>query len=281
MIFVRIRINIRMTILFFGDIFGKAGRQAIKKVLPELKKEIQPDLVLANVENLAHGKGVTEKTLQEMLDAGIDVFTSGNHVTKKGEYGKILEDKKWPLIRPANYPPSVPGRDYIKLKVESKKSKVKKNVFIINLMGRVFIRENFDCPFRKFDELYKLLKPKKHDIIIVDFHGETTSEKNAFAWYVDGQVSAVLGTHTHVPTADERIFPQGTAFITDVGMVGPTNSVIGVAKEGIIETFLTQISNMHEMVEEGEVVVNSVLLDIDDKKGKVKKIQRIQKIINI
>lgn len=264
-----------MTILFFGDIIGKIGRQAIKKVLPELKKEIQPDLIMANVENLAHGKGVTESTLQEMLDAGINVFTSGNHVTKKGEYGKILEDKKWPLVRPANYPTGVPGREYFKIKIKGK------NVYIINLVGRVFIREDFDCPFRKFDELKKLLKLKKNDIIIIDFHAEATSEKNAFGFYVDGQVSALLGTHTHIPTADEKILPNGTGYITDIGMVGPVDSVLGVKKEGVIETYLTQISGQHEMLDDGEVVVNAVIVEVDEKSGKCTSINRVKKSVNI
>jgi len=262
-----------MKILFFGDIVGKIGRQAIKKILPELKQQFQPDLIIANAENLAHGKGVTEKTLQEMIDVGINAFTSGNHVFKKDS--EVLKDKKIPLIRPANYPLSVVGQQYLKLKIN------KKNVFILNLMGRVFIREDFDCPFRKFDELKKLLKFKKNDIVIIDFHAEATSEKNAFAFYVDGQVSAVLGTHTHIPTADEKILPNGTGFITDVGMVGPTDSVLGVAKEGVIDTFLTQIGNQHEMLESGEVVINSVLLDINDKTSKCQKISRIQKFVNI
>jgi len=262
-----------MKILFFGDIVGKIGRKAITKILLKLQKELQPDLVMANVENLAHGKGVTEKTLQEMLDAGIDVFTSGNHVLKKDI--EILENKNFPIIRPANYPSSVPGKEYLKLKVN------KKDVYIFNFMGRVFIREDFDCPFRKFDELYKDLKIKKDDIVLIDFHTETTSEKNAFAFYVDGRVSAVIGTHTHIPTADEKVLPNGTGFITDVGMVGAVDSVLGVAKEGIIETFLTQIGSKHEMVDEGEVVANAVLLDIDEKSGKCKKIERVQRKIQI
>lgn len=262
-----------MKILFFGDLVGKAGRQAVKKVLPELKKKFQPDFIIANAENLAHGKGVTEQTLQEMLDVGIDAFTSGNHIHKKDV--EILENKKFNLVRPANYPVGVPGYEYLKIK------KHDKNILIINLMGRVFLQENFDCPFKKFDELYKLLKVKKNDIVIVDFHAETTSEKNAFAWYVDGRASMVLGTHTHVQTADERIFPKGTGFITDVGMVGPIDSVIGVAKEGIIETFLTQISNQHEMVESGGMFVSAVLVDINNKTGKCNSIQRTLKKINI
>lgn len=264
-----------MTILFFGDIVGKISRQAIKKIIPELKKELQPDLIMANVENLAHGKGVTENTLQEMLDAGISAFTSGNHITKKGDFKEILENKKYPLVRPANYPPSVPGREYIKVKAG------KKDVYIINFSGRVSIREDFDCPFRKFDELKKLLKLKKNDIVIVDFHAETTSEKVAFGFYVDGQVSAVLGTHTHIPTADEKILSKGTGYITDVGMVGPVDSVLGIKKEGVIETYLTQVGSKHELIEQGEVVVNAIVLDIDDKSGKCKDIKRIKRIINI
>ncbi len=264
-----------MKILFFGDIIGKIGRQAIKKVLPELRKKYEPDLVIANVENLAHGKGVTEKTLKEMMEVNIDAFTSGNHIINKGDYKKILEDKNYPLVRPANYPPNVPGRQYLKIRHKNK------NVYIINLIGRVFFKENFDCPFRKFDELYKLLKLKKNDIIIVDFHAEATSEKNAFGFYVDGRASAVLGTHTHIPTADEKILAGGTGYITDVGMTGPLDSVLGVKKEGILKTFLTQIGNKHEMIETGKVVINAVIVEIDKKNGKCKNIKRIKKIINI
>lgn len=262
-----------MKILFFGDIVGKGGRQAIKKILPQLKIEIEPDLILANAENLAHGKGVTEKTLQEMLDVGIEAFTSGNHILKKEI--EVLEDKKYPIVRPANYPPQIPGKEYLKLKIN------KKNVFIINLMGRIFLREDFDCPFRKFDELYKLLKIKKNDILIVDFHAEATSEKNAFAQYVSGRASAVLGTHTHIPTADEKILNKKIAYITDVGMVGAEDSILGVDKKGIIDTFLTQIPNQHEIVEAGEFVVNAVLVEIDNKTGRAKKIQRVQRYLAI
>ncbi len=274
-----------MTILFFGDIVGKIGRRAMEKILPELKNEFglaspdasqgRPDLILANVENLAHGKGVTEKTLQEMLAAGINAFTSGNHVTKKGEYGKILSDEKYPLLRPANYPTNVPGREYLKLKIKGK------NVWLINLLGRVFMHDNFDCPFRKFDELRKLLKIKKNDIVIVDFHAEATSEKRAFGWYADGRASLVVGTHTHVPTADEDILPQGTGIISDVGMVGAIDSVLGVKKEIIIEKFLTQISTLHEYAEEGEVEVNALVAEINEANGKCQKIARIRKRVTV
>ena len=264
-----------MTILFFGDIVAKLGREAVKKVLPELKKKYQPDLILANAENLAHGKGVTEKTLNEMIEAGIQAFTSGNHITKKGEYAKILSDKKYPLIRPANYPPAVPGKEYLKIKIKNK------TVYIMNFLGRVFFPESPDCPFRKFDELYKLLKIKKSDIVIVDLHSEATSEAVAFGWYLDGRVSAIIGTHTHVQTADEKILPGGTGYITDVGMVGGTNTVIGVKKENIIERFLTQVSILHEFPESGSAEVNAVLIEIDDKSGKCLSIKRINKRVEI
>lgn len=264
-----------MKILFFGDIVGKIGRQAIKKILPELRKKYEPDLVLANVENLAHGKGVTEKTLQEMLASGIDVFTSGNHVFKKQADNETFDNPHIPLVRPANYPAGVAGHGYLKLKIKGK------TVYLVNLIGRVFMHEDFDCPFRKFDELKKLLKLKKNAILIVDFHAEATSEKNAFGLYTDGRASLVLGTHTHVATADEKILAHGTGYITDVGMVGPADSVLGVKKEIIIEKFLTQMSLMHEIAEEGEVQINAVLAEIDDKTGKCTSIERINKKIKI
>jgi len=267
-----------MKILFFGDIVGKISRSAISKVLPELKKKHQPDLILANAENLAHGKGVTEKTLQEMMEAGISAFTSGNHFYKKED----LSGKKFPLVRPANYPVGVPGREYLKIEITPRQARGKiKNVYIFNFMGRVFIREDFDCPFRKFDELYKLLKIKKNDILIIDFHAEATSEKNAFGFYADGRASVVLGTHTHIPTADEKILPNGTGYITDVGMVGPADSVLGVKKEIIIETFLTQMNKAHDIPEKGEVVVNAVLVNIDNKTGRCNDIKRVSKNILI
>jgi len=264
-----------MTILFFGDIVAKLGREAVKKVLPELMKKYQPDLVLANAENLAHGKGVTEKTLNEMMAIGINVFTSGNHITKKGEYTKILSSEKYPLLRPANYPPLVPGREYIKLKIKNK------NVYVMNFLGRVFFPESVDCPFRKFDEMYKLLKIKKNDIVIVDFHSEATSEAVALGWYLDGRASCVIGTHTHIQTADEKILREGTGYITDVGMVGGVDTVIGVKKEIIIETFLTQVTSLHEFPESGSAEVNAVVMEIDEKTCKCVDIKRVNKRIDI
>lgn len=268
-----------MIILFFGDIVGKLGRRAIAQIMPELQKKYQPDLVIANAENLAHGTGVTEKTLREIKSAGIDVFTSGNHVTKKGEYAELLTNGKFKLLRPANYPPAVPGVEYLSLNLKTKTGH--KKVYLINLLGRVFFPENVDCPFRKLDQLLKLIKPKKNDIILIDFHAEATSEKVAFGWYADGRVTAILGTHTHIPTADEKILPHGTGYLTDVGMVGGVDTVIGVKKEIIIDQFLTQVGGAHEFPEFGDAIINAVVVEIDNKTAKCTAVKRFQKIINV
>ncbi len=264
-----------MKILFIGDIVGKISRQAVEKILPKLIKTHKPDLVVANAENLAHGKGVNRKSLDQMKNAGIDVFTSGNHITKKGGYQEILDDPHYNILRPANYPPGLAGKEYLDLKVN------KRRLVVINLLGRVFFNEDFDCPFRKFNQIYKLLKLKKSDILIVDFHAEATSEKVAFGWFADGRASAILGTHTHISTADETILPKGTAYITDVGMVGPEDSVLGVNKDIIIEKFLSQTSTRHELIETGQVVFNSVLVEFaknSNKATKIKRIKRKQKV---
>ena len=265
-----------MKILFFGDIVGKIGRGAIKKVLPQLKKELEPDLVMANVENLAHGKGVTKKTLREVKDAGIDIFTSGNHIWKQNEVFEIFQEKDCMLLRPANYPPNVPGKGYKIFEVGTR------SILVVNLIGRVFFKDEFDCPFRKIDEILKEFEKKKNlSGIIVDFHAEATSEKVAFGWYVDGRVSVVLGTHTHIPTADGQILPQGTAYITDVGMVGAKESVIGVQKEIIIQNFLTQIGKSHEIPKQGICTVNAVLVEIDPETKRAIDIKRIDREVEI
>jgi len=258
-------------ILFFGDIIGKIGRKALSKVLPQLKKKLKPDLVLANVENLAHGSGVTKKTLEEIKKAGVDFFTSGNHVWKKKEVFKLFEDKDFKdiLIRPANYPKEVPGQGYKIIKTG------KYSLVVINLSGRVFMEENLDCPFHKIDEILNKFHSKKINGLIIDFHAEATSEKVAFGFYVDGRVSAVLGTHTHIGTSEAGILPQGTGYLTDIGMVGAKDSVIGVKKENAIRMFLTQIPETLEPVEKGEVIVNSVYLEIDPKTKKTTRIERV------
>lgn len=264
-----------LKIIFFGDVSGKIGRRAVTKILPELKKKYKPDLVLANAENLAHGVGTTEKTLSELTLAGVDFFTSGDHAFDKKEAIEILERKDSPLLRPANYPPGVPGSGAKVLEIGTKK------VLVINLLGRVFMKNQYDCPFRKADEILLEHKDDNLAAVLVDFHAEATSEKNGLAQYLDGRVSAVLGTHTHVGTDDWQIMPGGTAYATDVGMVGAKDSILGVDKKGIIRNFLTQISEAHEIPEEGVCLVNAVYMEIDPRTKRAKKIKKIKEEIKI
>jgi len=264
-----------MTILFFGDIVGKIGRKAIKEILPRLKKKYEPDLVMANAENIAHGLGVTEKTIKEMAESGIDVFTSGNHIWDKEEILEILKENKIILLRPANYPPGVPGVGHKLLEIGTKK------LLVVNLIGRVFFREQFDCPFRKIDEILEEYKNEKLNGIIIDFHAEATSEKVAMGWHTDGRVSTLVGTHTHVPTADSKILPHGTGYITDIGMVGARDSVIGDDKENVLKRFLYQMPYLLEVPEEGICEVNAVLIEIDSKTKKTKEIKRIDEEVKI
>lgn len=266
-----------LKILFIGDINGKIGRQAAKEVLPELKKELKPDLVIANAENIAHGKGLTVTSLKEVLTAGVDWFTGGDHAFDQEKQIAEVYNDKLPVLRPANYPEGVPGRGYALIKVD------KYQILLITLIGRVFMRMNYDCPFKKLTEI--LAKPdlskKKLSAIIVDIHAEATSEKVAFKHFADGQVSAILGTHTHVMTADAKITAQGTAYITDVGMVGAAEGVIGLNKEDVIKTFLSQIKTVPSLPETGPAVFNAVFLVINPETGKTKEIKPIIKYINI
>jgi metallophosphoesterase (TIGR00282 family) len=264
-----------LKILMFGDVVGKIGRRAVAKILPQLKKKYDPDLVLANAENLAHGIGITTKTLNEMIEAGIEFFTSGDHIFDKKEAIEILEKKDSPLIRPANFPSGVPGVGAKLLEIGTKK------VLMINLIGRVFFKNQYDCPFRGADEILNEYKNINPSAIIVDFHAEATSEKNALAQYLDGRVSAVLGTHTHVGTDDFQILPEGMAYVTDIGMVGAKDSVIGVDKKNILKNFLTQIPQLHEIPEEGICVVNAIYLEINPKTKKAIKIKKIKEEVEI
>lgn len=260
-----------MKILFFGDIVGRPGREAVGKILPKWKKKYHPDLVIANGENAAHGSGITKKTLDEILSSGVDLVTSGDHIWKQKEVSALLNDKEIPLIRPANFSPNLPGQGYRLIKLRTKK------VLVINLIGRAFMRQQYDDPFRKADEILEN-EADSADIIIVDWHAEATAEKVCLGWYLDGKVSAVLGTHTHVTTADERILPQGTAYISDIGMVGVRDSSLGRTKEDAIKRYLTQ-THVRLEIPEGPVEVNAVLVEIN-KEGKGKKISRLKEIVN-
>ena len=248
-----------MLILAIGDLVGRPGRRAISQLLPALRQQYNLDLVIANAENAAGGVGLTPDTAKELLDGGVDVLTSGNHIWAQKEIIPYL-DGDMPILRPLNYPPGVPGKGYL----------VAKGVAVVNLMGRVFIGD-FDCPFRAMDQLLAKLEPK---IIIVDFHAEATSEKVAMGRYLDGRVSAVLGTHTHVGTIDAQILPGGTAYVSDIGMSGPIDSVIGDDTEAVIQRFLTQIP--HRLgVGKGKIALNAILVGVDDDTGKATSIERI------
>lgn len=264
-----------LKILFFGDVVGKIGRLAVKEVLPKLRKELKPDLVIANVENIAHGVGVTKKTLKVLQDAGVDCFTSGNHIWKKTEAKELLADESVKLIRPANYIENLPGSGSLIIEVKKKK------IQIINLVGQAFMHEEFNSPFKVLDEILEKENAEKSDVILLDFHAEATSEKNAMGWYVDGKISAMLGTHTHVPTSDAKILPKGCGYISDVGMVGAKDSVIGNDKDVILESFLTGEPFKFILPEQGVCQVNSVLLDIDAKTGKTINIKRVDTEVEI
>ncbi|KPJ85211.1 hypothetical protein AMJ57_03960 [Parcubacteria bacterium SG8_24] len=261
-----------MRILAFGDIMGRIGRTAVKEVLPELRREIAPDLVLANGENLARGKGITPNTIREMHEAGIDLFTTGNHVWNRKEYHEVMTDPELRelVIRPANYPPDVPGRGSKILTIGTK------NVLVINLLGRVFGEVHCRDPFRTFDGLLEEHADRNPAAVLVDFHAEATSEKVAFGWYVDGRASAVWGTHTHIPTRDERILPGGTAYITDVGMCGFADGVLGITKEPVLRHFLTQLPVRHEIPERGPTTVEAVVvtLESDGRAGSIGHVRR-------
>jgi len=230
-----------MKILFIGDIFGQPGRRIVKEALPALLEEFSPDLVLANGENAAAGFGITPPLVEELLDTGIAVLTSGNHIWDKKEILPYLrEHADGRLLRPANYPAGAPGHGMYLGKTRSGMEYA-----VLNLQGRVFMPA-IDCPFRTADSLLAEI-PDQVRIRIADMHAEATSEKLAMGWYLDGRVTAVLGTHTHVPTADETVLPGGTAYITDLGMTGPYDSVIGIEKESIIKKFLDQLPARFEV----------------------------------
>ncbi len=258
-----------MNILFIGDIIGRPGRQAVKEILPKLKKKYQLDAVIANGENLASGLGMTLETYEEMREAGIDYFTSGNHIWQRRQFIPYLDDKNINVIRPLNYPQNVPGRGFAYLNIGGKK------ILLANLIGRAFFNEKFDDPFVAME---KLLVKEKADMIIVDYHAEATSEKMIMGHWLDGQVQAVIGTHTHVPTADAMILPKGTAYITDVGMVGPLHASIGGDLATFLEADRKQIPISYK-VGSGDVVFSAVLIKFNDK-NQAEKIELIREIIN-
>ncbi len=259
-----------MKMLFIGDIVGKPGRRAVRELLPWIVEERRIDLVIANCENAAAGFGVTSEVVEELYSYHIDVLTSGNHIWDKKEIVDFLGDYET-LLRPANYPEGAPGRGSMVIATPCGFS-----VGVINLAGRVFMHP-LDCPFRTADREIAKMK-NRAGVIIVDMHAEATSEKIAMGWYLDGRVTAVLGTHTHVQTADERVLPGGTGYITDAGMTGPFDSVIGIRKDSIMQRFLLQIPNKFD-VAKGDVRLQGVTLDIDPN-GRAAAIERVSVSLN-
>jgi hypothetical protein len=263
-----------MRVLFIGDIVGRPGRRALAARLKSLRQMHRIDIAVANGENMADGAGVTRKTFAEVIDAGVDVVTGGNHSWAKREV-LTFADEEPRLLRPANYPPSeaVRGRGSGVFDLPDGR-----RLGVMNLSGRVFLSE-LENPFLMAHEMAAELR-RSTPAILVDFHAEATSEKVAIGWHLDGHVSAVVGTHTHVQTADERILPKGTAHITDVGMTGPHDGVIGVDREIILHRFLTQMPVRHEIAQ-GDVRINAVVIDIDDETGLARSIERISDAVDL
>ena len=255
-----------MRILMIGDIIGRPGRRAIRRLVPEVREELGIDMVIANAENTAGGFGLTLETAYELLESGVDVLTSGNHVWDQKEIVPHM-DEGLPLVRPANYP-DAPGRGYM----------IHDGVMVLNLMGRVFMPP-LDCPFRTATGiLNEVVDDDGPKVILVDFHAEATSEKQAMGWYLDGRVSAVVGTHTHVGTVDTRVLPMGTAYVSDVGMTGPVDSVIGSEADAVLDRFLTGLP--HRLtVAGGPVMMNSVVIEVDSETGKASSIKRLDRTV--
>jgi metallophosphoesterase (TIGR00282 family) len=255
-----------MNILMVGDVFGEPGRAAVQKLLPKLRQEHRIDLAVVNVENAAAGAGVTPQIARSFLDWGVDVMTTGNHVWDKKEIIEYIVKENL-LLRPANYPAGTPGTGYVTVKAGPHR------VAVLNLMGRVFMNP-IDCPFRKADEVLPELR-KDTPIVLVDMHAEATSESMAMGWYLDGRATAVVGTHRHVQTADERVLPGGTAYITDLGMTGPIDSVIGVDRDIILQRFLTQMPHRFEPAK-GPAALHGVVITVDPDSGRATDIRRLR-----
>ena len=255
-----------MNILMVGDVFGEPGRAALAKHLPRLRQEHAIDFCVVNIENAASGFGVTPQMARQALEQGADVLTSGNHIWDKKEIVEYISKENL-LLRPANFPAGTPGSGHITLKAGPHR------VAVLNLMGRVFMNP-IDCPFRKADELVPELR-KETPIILVDMHAEATSESVAMGWHLDGRVSAVVGTHRHVQTADERVLPGGTAYITDLGMTGPTDGVIGVDRDLILQRFMNQMPVRFEPAK-GPAALHGVVIVIDPETGRASDIRRLR-----
>ena len=258
-----------MKILFFGDVIGRAGREGLAEVLPRMKQTHQPDFLIINAENAAHGKGLTPRVAEELWGLGADVLTMGNHTFDRKEIMSIIDDPR--LLRPANYPQGVLGHGS---GVYPSRAGVPVGVF--QVLGRVHMQLS-DCPFRAADREIAQLK-EKTPVIVADLHVEATSEKSALGWYLDGRVSAAIGSHTHVQTADERVLPGGTAFLSDAGACGPYNSVIGMEIQPAISRFITG-QHVPFAVAPGDAQICGCVIDIDEKTGRARSIERLREVV--
>lgn len=261
-----------MKILFLGDIVGKPGRRAVAVLLPSLKSELGIDVVMANVENLAHGKGITASTLQEIIDAGVDIATGGDHIFSKPEAEELFRREPNILVRPLNLPAGTPGQGVKTFHLGQKK------VTVVNLLGQFgMTAAPVESPFEAMQRWLTAAPPS--DSIIVDLHAEATSEKVNMGWYLDGKVTAVVGTHTHVMTADNRVLPNGTGYISDVGMTGLRDSSLGIDKDLTVQRFLTGQHIIHEIPEHGQAMINAVLMSESD--GRCTSLERIYREVEI
>ena len=265
-----------MKLLIFGDVFGKLGRAGVKRMLPIWREKFSPDVVIANIENISHGKGIGIKQIDELREAGVNIFTGGNHSVEGKDFAAVLNDKNIPVTRPANMRDDLPGRGVVLYDVKSaseqksdfpRKSDFEESVdvklLVINLIGQVFMKQEYANPFQMIDKILSE-HARKTPYIILDWHADASSEKNAMGWYLDGKVSLVYGTHSHVPTADARILPKGTAYISDIGMTGPHPSIIGAEIEPAFKRFRDQIKTSINPVEDGPIEVNAIYVELDD-----------------
>lgn len=262
-----------MKFLIFGDVVGSLGRRAITKALPALREEYAPDAVIVNIENMAHGKGISPETMKEALSWGAFAFTTGDHAWDNAAGVDILQDSSMPVVRPANYPNNVPGKGYKVLQLGAYE------VAIINLQGQVMFKNQPNNPFHALDEILQDPLVARAAIKLVDFHAEATSEKRGLGWYADGRISALWGTHTHVPTADAQILPKGTGYLTDLGMNGAHDSIIGMDKKAPLKQFLTQLRSKMEPPEDGAMEIGALFLEIDPSTGKTIAIAQIRRIL--
>lgn len=258
--------GLQMNLLFIGDVVGSPGRDMVKEYVPKIKEKYRPNFTIINGENAAGGRGITEKIYREFLGSGAQAVTLGNHSWDNKEIFEFIDSAK-NMVRPANFPEGTPGKGLAFFKVNDLE------VAVINLQGRTFMPP-LDCPFKKADELVEIAQ-ERTPFIFVDFHAEATSEKQAMGWYLDGRVSAVVGTHTHVQTADSRILPGGTGYLTDVGMTGPYDGILGMEREAVITKFLTSLPVRFEVPKAGRTQLSGVYMELDRKTGKSKKIERI------